>query len=291
MDVERTERAWAAGFFDGEGWAAQRKRGVMARVNQASHNGVPEVLERFWRVVGAGRIGGPYVKCGRKPLYRWIASSRGDVRATLEAVAPWIGEVKRAELESAVGKGSASEWGSASRDEKLAWAAGLFDGEGWTGTYAHRTHEGYVVLEMGVTQEGHGRMPEVLTRFGETARLGRVYGPYVTDSGQDIYRWKAHRAEDVVAMRDALGPFLGAVKRSQADAAISRVTSQPKLPRGNPAWGSHKTHCVRGHEYAAARLRPFVARKTGGIERRASQQCLECVREYARARRAKRLEC
>ena len=34
--------AWAAGFFDGEGWAAAKQRGVQSRINQAGLDGIPE---------------------------------------------------------------------------------------------------------------------------------------------------------------------------------------------------------------------------------------------------------
>ena len=86
MVVDRYELAWAAGFFDGEGWAdlarqeGRRTGQPMARVNQADPDGVPEVLVRFQRALGGiGTIGGPRVEEGRIDLYRWHVSSRGDV--------------------------------------------------------------------------------------------------------------------------------------------------------------------------------------------------------------------
>lgn len=80
-------------------------------------------------------------------------------------------------------------------------------------------------------------------------------------------------------------PWIGGVKCAQALSAIRTIDAQPKLPRGRTEWGSHKTHCIHGHEYATARIRPYVSRGRS-IERRASKQCLECVREQARAKRA-----
>src|SRR5207247_4911519 len=66
--MDRFDLAWAAGFFDGEGWAnavaqeGRKTKQPQARINQADPNGVPEVLLRFQRAVGGlGRIGGPYV--------------------------------------------------------------------------------------------------------------------------------------------------------------------------------------------------------------------------------------
>jgi hypothetical protein len=64
------------------------------------------------------------------------------------------------------------------------------------------------------------------------------------------------------------------------------IDRQPAVARGRVEWGSHKTHCVHGHEYAIGRLRRYVSRGKG-VPRRASKQCLACAHEQARARRAK----
>src|SRR5881227_2813286 len=110
--MERHELAWAAGFFDGEGWANRTVRGVQARINQADPDGVPAVLVKFQRIVGVGRIAGPEVKEGKIDLYHWVVSSRGDVARVAELIGPWLGQVKRAELEHALGL---------SRSDRLAW--------------------------------------------------------------------------------------------------------------------------------------------------------------------------
>src|SRR5437588_5783194 len=138
MDGDRLERAWAAGFFDGEGWAGTSGRGLFAQINQADPSGMPDVLGRFQRAVGVGRLGGPVLEQGKEPLYRWVASSRSDVTDAFAALAPWLGEVKRKEFEATLTiKGAASAWESAPMGERNAWAAGLFDGEGWTGLFEY----------------------------------------------------------------------------------------------------------------------------------------------------------
>jgi hypothetical protein len=52
--LESHDFAWAAGFFDGEGWANRKKRGVQARINQAGRDGIPEALIKFHRIAGVG---------------------------------------------------------------------------------------------------------------------------------------------------------------------------------------------------------------------------------------------
>jgi len=103
--MDRHELAWAAGFFDGEGWAAKTKpRGLQARINQADPNGIPEALIRFQAAFGGlGRIGGPTREPKRKDMYRWIVSSRKDVELLLQLLKPWLGPVKLHQLARATG--------------------------------------------------------------------------------------------------------------------------------------------------------------------------------------------
>ena len=288
--MDRTELAWAAGFFDAEGWAAavKSRRGTrpVAQINQADPNGIPEVLLRFRAVVGVGRIGGPKPQDGKVDLYHWVASSRSDVRGTFEALAPWLGGVKNTQFIEAVGP-LASAHATPSGDEQLAWAAGLFDGDGSTYFAKHRTHPGYRTAEIAITQSSIAGVPDVLSRFRTViGNIGHVGGPYGGDATHDpVYRLKVYRLTEIETVISRLRPWLGPVKRAQAEAVIVAVAAQPALARGNPAWGSHKTHCVKGHEYARARIRPFRSR-SGGTQRRPSKQCLACVREYARGYRA-----
>ena len=254
-------------------------------MNQANASGVPAALLRMQAALGGlGRVAGPQRLEGRIDLYRWEVSSRPDVQQLHDLTAPWLGQVKLDQLAAALGRtGQGSELVE-STDEWRAWAAGLFDGEGSLCLLDHRSHAGYKNAEMAITQGSGNGMPEVLERFARVVGTGHVYGPYAqSDSTLGIYRWKSvvhSRIDETVRL---LWPWLGVVKRAQAAAALNVIRSQPQLLRGRPEWGYHKTHCLRGHEYATARLRPYVAR-TGGEMRRPSQQCLQCVREQARAR-------
>ncbi len=290
--MDRTELAWAAGFFDAEGWAAavknRRRTHPHAQINQADRKDVPEVLERFHAAVGVGRIGGPARQCGKLDLYRWVASSRDDVSAVWVALCPWLGAVKRRQFERALGE-PASAVRPQTADEVAAWAAGLFDGDGSTCFAEHRTHLGHRTAEVSITQSSTAGVPEALWRFHSVVGgIGRIYGPYKgRGCGAPIYRYKALRLSHAEHVIRSLWPWLGSAKRVQALVVLSRVTSQEPLVRGNPAWGNHKTHCVNGHEYATARIRRYVAR-SGGTERRASKQCLACLREWARQHKEER---
>ena len=284
--MDEHELAWAAGFFDGDGWAASVRYGrrssrrPMAQINQADANGVPEVLTRFRDAVGVGRVAGPKIEAGRQDLYWWVASSRGDVKRTGELVGPWLSSEKRVQFADTAGL--TFEHGPRSSS---AWAAGFFDAEGSTCLSDHRSHSGFKYVEATITQGGSESMPEELIRFHRIVGVGNLYGPYEQDGANElVYRWRVQTLDGVRLVLHVLLPWLGGVKRVQALRAIEMMDDQPALPRGRPDWGSHKSHCVHGHEYATGRIRPYVSRGID-VPRRASKQCLVCSREQARAQR------
>lgn len=289
--MDRYELAWAAGFFDGEGWAASCRYGrgdrrrAQARVNQASSNGVPEALIRFRDALGGmGRIGGPYAS-NSQDLFAWEIAARHDAELLHHLLLPWLGGVKLREIANALERPAVSSRQALATDEWRAWAAGFYDGEGSTYVLAHRSHEGYRIGEIAVTQSGNGGAPEVLRRMLSILGVGHVNGPYEQQGAtMSVYRLKVTAQVDIDRALSVMWPWLGAVKRVQASTVLETLRAQPALPRGNPACGNNKTHCVNGHEYATARIRPFVPRK-GGEEPRASSGCLACLREYARRKR------
>lgn len=281
--MDEHELAWAAGFFDGDGWAALvrsgrgRRRRPMAQINQAGSDGVPEVLTRFRDAVGVGRIAGPRIEDGRKDLYWWIASSLGDVGRTGRLIGPWLSSQKRHQFRVAAGV-RLDRPPIASH----AWAAGLFDAEGSVSLGRHRTHVGYRVIDASMTQIGSDVAPEELVRFQRLMTLGKVNGPYDQPGASGpVYRWRLSRADDL----HAIGPWLDTIKSVQAREALRVMDGQPPLRRGRAEWGARKTHCVHGHEYTSARIRPYVSR--GGVQRRVNKQCLICTREQARGRQSK----
>lgn len=212
---------------------------------------------------------------------------RGQVVETLRLLSPHLGGVKRTQFATVVDQGLPQRPTDRSdRELELSWCAGVFDGEGSVYLLKHGTHAGYVVLEAGITQSSWDGVPEVLGRFQSFFGIGKTYGPYDGGAGYaPVYRWKAHRRQQIVDMIEALRPQLGPVKMRQAETAIAIAAAQPTLPRGNPAWGDRKTQCVNGHDYTFARIRPFRGRGKSVEPPRPSKQCLACVRESARRHR------
>lgn len=293
--MDRHELAWAAGFFDGEGWAAKNKtRGVQARINQAGPQGMPAVLLKFQRVVGVGRLKGPHIEAGRQDLYWWEVTSRPDVERVADSIGPWLCPAKRAEFERALGRSLAPALWPSAPVEELAWAGGFFDGEGSTYLEKHRTHAGYFVPRLYVPQSSDvGIAPELVRLKSALADIGTISG---VRPGKG--NWKPHRRWRVCSPQalqlglHLLWPFIGEVKRSQAQLVMQVIHSQPDLPRGNPAFGvAGARYCLNGHDKWNARVRPFKGRgKNNEDPKLHLRQCLECVRIDARARRALRVD-
>jgi hypothetical protein len=289
--MDERELAWAAGFFDGDGWAALVRAGggrirPMARINQSDPDGVPAVLLRFRAIVSVGVVRGPTQEPGLEDAYHWDVGSRVDVRHVGSLLAPWLCEEKRAQFAAAI---PGFELPPRREDLLLPWCGGFFDAEGSTSLSDHRSHAGYKVIEAGATQSGiNGAPPDELLRFQSVISVGRVYGPYDQEGAlQPVYRWRAYTANDARLALHRLMPWIGPVKRKQATEAFAVIDAQPALSRGRIEWGSHKTHCVHGHEYAAARVRAYHSRGKG-IQRRDSKQCLVCTREQAREARSQK---
>jgi len=148
------------------------------------------------------------------------------------------------------------------------------------------------VIGAGATQSGGAcRVPQELVRFLSVVGVGRNYGPYEQERAvQLVYRWRAYRATDARIAIHLLQRWIGPVKPRQAVQAFALIDSQRQLARGRAEWGSHKTPCIHGHEYASARVRAYVRRGVG-IQRRDNKQCLVCTREQTRTRRVARATC
>ncbi len=124
-----------------------------------------------------------------------------------------------------------------SKQTEIAWAAGFFDGEGTTAVIKAKGRV-HFRLSLSITQFD----PDSLHRFQKAVGAGRVYGPY----GR---RWSysAQKAKDVHNILDLLWPYLGNIKRDQANAAIEKHNDNPiSLFR-------YGDQCGRGHDLTQPR--------------------------------------
>ncbi len=103
-------------------------------------------------------------------------------------------------------------------EHDVAWAAGIFDGEGSTSTYLTKPNN-IPRRQMAVSQGGvPGQKPSVLLRFKEIVRVGSITGPY-----DGLYYWKITTKDDLDAVGSLLWRHLSRDKREQFAAAAVRM--------------------------------------------------------------------
>lgn len=270
MEGEETWRdltlqlAWAAGLFDGEGCTSARpyksRPGsvrISASVSQSSHSAelVPSVLRRFQQAVGGmGSIGTPYfdVRSGTF-AHQWRACSFEEAQAVIALLWLNLCPIKRAQAANALvdfcqqyrtirplyrtptrpRRLRLSRPGppASAEEQAVAWAAGLFDGEGSTELYTRRTPaRTWFALRSRVSQCDPRGVPAVLQRFQAVVGRGRIDGPTSGDGYENAYKWDAG-ADDTLRVLPKLWPWLGSVKRVQAIEAIKTVDALPVLRR------------------------------------------------------------
>jgi hypothetical protein len=101
----------------------------------------------------------------------------------------------------------------------LAWAAGLFEGEGYV---EHRPNG------CGRTTRGLGLAMtdlDVVERFQKVVGVGAVRGPYTNRRNKPLYVWKVGRWGDVEPLARQLLPLMGARRRE----AILALLNDPPL--------------------------------------------------------------
>jgi hypothetical protein len=122
-NLDPYERAWAAGFFDGEGCThAQLSNGIYRVHLSVAQNGT-ELLERFDRAVGLrGKIYADVSPVRKNVLHSWRINGYEGVQQTLIVLWPWLGSIKREQASRALAlTRSTSVWRPRLSPEEVAW--------------------------------------------------------------------------------------------------------------------------------------------------------------------------
>ena len=151
--------------------------------------------------------------------------------------------------------GIAANWSR----ENLAWAAGLFEGEGSISIKPQTAQ-----LQLAMTDE------DVVRKFHSIVGMGHVYDPYVDrrvwpTPRKPIWRWTVGGSRKCQALLAAFWCFLGNRRRAKAEEAI-RICAARNLH------SAEKTKCSRGH--------PFTEENTYWFNR--SRCCRECRKQRSR---------
>lgn len=109
------------------------------------------------------------------------------------------------------------------RDVEIAWAAGIFEGEGTVtpkcGKGSQHRYQAAVIM----TDE------DVLRRFSDVVGLGRFYGPYQPTNPRalPIWRWMTTKNSEVATLFELIGPWLGKRRTRAFEHAIADFDAHP----------------------------------------------------------------
>jgi hypothetical protein len=153
-----------------------------------------------------------------------------------------------------------------SNETEIAWAAGLFEGEGTVGVYVDkRGRKPRPSAALSMTDE------DVVRRFAAVIGSGSVFGQQPRGRGRKVlWRWQSRSKPTIRAMAAAFGPYLGERRKQQMAAAVA-VALEPAP--------SERTHCPHGHAYSPRNT--YIGGRNGR-----SRFCRTCARDRERARRA-----
>lgn len=147
----------------------------------------------------------------------------------------------------------------------VAWAAGLFEGEG-----SISLKKQTMQLALGMSDF------DVVDRFQKVIGIGKVYGPYQDkrkSSYKPMWTWACSGHKNCQAVLAALWGFLG--ERRRAKAALSLNHCGALSPHG-----SVKTACKNGHAFTEENTYSYKGHRTCRTCRLAHN------RQYKRAKRA-----
>lgn len=140
--------------------------------------------------------------------------------------------------------------------ENLAWAAGIFEGEGCISV----STKGRRRLKLSVSMTDR----DVIEKLSRIIGLGSIGGPYTKVGLKDNWQWQVTSSEDVQAVLAAFWEFLCSRRKAKAVEAI-KLASQVK--NKDSIW------CLRGHRLEGDNLY---------ITKRGSRLCLVCNRMRSR---------
>lgn len=126
---------------------------------------------------------------------------------------------------------------------EIAWAAGLFEGEGCFGVYHRKKGTKQVLVKLGSTDR------DVVERFHAIVGCGAVHQPRVDSrpNRKAVHTWVVYEAIKVCEVIDLFMPWLG-IRRAEKAAEVLKVAKSMSVA------ADKRTHCPHGHPYAGSNL-------------------------------------
>lgn len=143
-------------------------------------------------------------------------------------------------------------------DAEIAWAAGLFEGEGSWGVYRRPRHDRgtertIIQATLGMTDR------DVVERFARIVGMGSVQAPRRNGNRSNrklIHTWAVADARSVQRLIEMFRPWLGARRLERAEAVI-------RASVGIKPHNKDRTHCPKGHPYSGDNLILSVIQRAG----------------------------
>lgn len=173
-------------------------------------------------------------------------------------------------------------------NEQLAWAAGLFEGEGCIHAYHAGKRGSGCQMRLGMTDR------DVVERFAAIMGCGNIYQPRIDrckrsdprkQGKKPVHTWCLYKAPELIAALEALMPWFGERRLKRANEVIE--IARDIVPLGE------RTHCPQGHLYSGDNLlTESITRETASGEKRSyvHRRCKTCRRKQERERKAKARE-
>lgn len=257
--------AWAAGFFDGEGYAGLRKnRREGGRLYGSPVVSIAQVdrfvLDRFCAIMGVGKVNEPYSDArysNQNPQFDYSVSRWADTQNVVVQLWPWLSPIKRMQCYEVLREyrrfvqnyrnkpstgwptvtlpiGSPdffADFCFSDQVHEIAWAAGFFDGEGYVGF----DPSGYSFTgcpRIAIPQ----KHPLVLERFRHAIGCGKITVPF-SNGEFGVYRLRIDGWRPVQYAISQLWRFLSPIKRQQAHKVLGKwkndqLSSDDWAPRG-----------------------------------------------------------
>lgn len=126
----------------------------------------------------------------------------------------------------------------------MAWAAGLFEGEGALMIMSDPTGRKRKHLRLAIKMTDY----DVLERFHQIVEVGSITGPYRVDHPvwKPVWQWRIAGAKGRLLLADVrFTSHFGTRRRERLEEILSELDAQPE------PW-AHVTHCLNGHRYTPA---------------------------------------
>lgn len=161
---------------------------------------------------------------------------------------------------------------------EIAWAAGLFEGEGSFSIQRQRAHKTKFPTEGRLDEFVYANASlattdrDVIERFASIVGVGKIHGPHkrTNDQHKPIYVWNVSRRDEFEVFAEMIRPFLGERRLARMNEVIAART--PKR-RERPK----RKVCLRGH---------LLEGKNVKVQANGGRACRKCIAANARKKYA-----